>query len=365
MKVILFGGSFSPIHQAHISIVKKAQKKVLADKVIFIPSFASFDNKTLIPSEDRINMINLAIDYNNDFCLSKFEIENEKTNYTIDTIDHFLAKYENDEFYLLMGSDLLINFKKWKDYKKILSKVKIICFNRNNENIEPLISEYNKDIIYIKENENKHISSSDIKNNFKYEYLNKEVKNYINDHLIFLKEYIKPDFIFNFKDYNTTFSVLDERYKHMMRTSSMAKIIAKNNNLENVNEIYQASLIHDLFKNMDKNIQIQIFKDIYPNKDIISYKVLHGPIAAWFLEKYLLYENKDILRGIRRHTMPYNFDYPDHNISLLDKVVYCADKLEYLRTNEDVENIDKIREMVNIDINKGFDFLYKQLNKDR
>jgi HD superfamily phosphohydrolase YqeK len=60
----------------------------------------------------------------------------------------------------------------------------------------------------------------------------------------------------------------------------MAKIIAKNNNLENIDEIYQASLIHDLFKNMDKNIQIQIFKEIYPDKDIISFKVLHGPIAA-------------------------------------------------------------------------------------
>jgi HD superfamily phosphohydrolase YqeK len=61
--------------------------------------------------------------------------------------------------------------------------------------------------------------------------------------------------------------------------------------------------------------------------------------------------------------MPYNFDYPEHEISILDKVVYCADKLEHLRTDKDVNNIDKIREMVNIDINKGFDFLYNQLKK--
>ena len=363
MKVILFGGSFSPIHQGHISIAKKAQEHISADKVIFIPSFVSFDDKTLISNEDRINMINLAIDCNDNFYLSNFEIQNEKINYTIDTINHFLVEYKNDDIYLLMGSDLLINFKDWKDYEDILNKVKIICFNRNDENIKTLISKYSENIIYIVENKNKHISSSDIKNNFRYEYLDKKVKNYINEHLIFLKDYIKPDFVFNFKDYNTVFSVLDERYKHMMRTSSMAKIIAKNNNLENIDEIYQASLIHDLFKNMDKNIQIQIFKEIYPDKDIISFKVLHGPIAAWFLEKYLLYENKNILRGIKRHTMPYNFDYPEHEISILDKVVYCADKLEHLRTDKDVNNIDKIREMVNIDINKGFDFLYNQLKK--
>lgn len=63
--------------------------------------------------------------------------------------------------------------------------------------------------------------------------------------------------------------------------------------------------------------------------------------------------------------MPFNFDYPEYDISILDKVVFCADKLEHLRTEEDVRNINDVREMVYADINKGFDFLYKQLNKDR
>ncbi len=365
MKIILFNGSFSPIHQAHTSIAKKAIEIINGNKVIFIPSFSSFDNKELIISQDRINLINLAIDGVDEFEVSDYEIKNAEINYTINTINHFLNQYQNDELYLLMGSDLLINFNSWKDYEDILTKVKIICFNRNNENIDSLIKKYQDKIIYIKNNKDKNISSSNIKKYFNYQYLDPKVKNYINNHLIFLKDYIKPDFVFTLKEYETNFSVSDHRYKHMLRTSMMAKTIAKKNNLANIDEIYNASLIHDLFKNMDKDVQIKIFKEIYPNKDIISYKVLHGPIAAWFLEKYLLFENQNILRGIKRHTMPYNFDYPEHEISIIDKVVYCADKLEYLRTNNDVADIDKVREIVNNNINEGFDFLYNQLNKDR
>lgn len=110
MKIILFGGSFDPIHLAHINIAKKALKCLNADKVIFILNNKSKDKFVTTNISNREDMLNIAIKDIKEFSYSNFETTNTDISYTIDTVKEFKKIYQNDELFLLIGSDQYDNF---------------------------------------------------------------------------------------------------------------------------------------------------------------------------------------------------------------------------------------------------------------
>lgn len=128
-KVALFGGSFNPIHNHHISMVNEILNKKTADEVWIIPSKNHPFNKQLAPAEDRINMINLA--FNNPYIkINTIEINSPETNYTIRTVQKLKAQYPY-EFYWTIGADILADMKdKWYGLEDLLKETEFIIFNR-------------------------------------------------------------------------------------------------------------------------------------------------------------------------------------------------------------------------------------------
>ena len=90
----------------------------------------------------------------------------------------------DDELYLILGADNIIDFDKWKEYKELL-QYKIIVVNRNNIDIKKYIKKYNSNnFIIVNDYNNLNVSSTLIRNNISKKYLTKEVFNYIkNNHL--------------------------------------------------------------------------------------------------------------------------------------------------------------------------------------
>ncbi len=133
MRIGLFGGTFNPVHNGHISLASQAKLKLRLDKVIFIPTYIPVhkDSEKMIPAIDRLSMIELAIGKKAGFEVSPYEIDRKEKVYSVDTIKHFKDSYPQEtEFFFLTGADSLAGLDTWKDIDKIFTLCDFIVFTR-------------------------------------------------------------------------------------------------------------------------------------------------------------------------------------------------------------------------------------------
>ena len=107
MRIGIYGGSFNPIHKAHVEIVKFILKKLELDRIIIIPvGKASHRDDIMLSGELRKKMCELAFEGNEKIIISDIEIKSKKTSYTIDTLKKIISFYGgHHEFYEIVGED--------------------------------------------------------------------------------------------------------------------------------------------------------------------------------------------------------------------------------------------------------------------
>lgn len=132
MKIAILGGSFDPPHLGHIFMARQIKEKFHMDEVWLLPLFKQgfdrFFEKKLSSFEDRLAMAKLL---ENDFIkASTFEKDENPTSRTIETLDKLKAKYPNDEFFWVMGTDQLVNIQKYFEWEKITRHNNLIIFPR-------------------------------------------------------------------------------------------------------------------------------------------------------------------------------------------------------------------------------------------
>lgn len=128
MKICLFGGTFDPPHIGHLLIAQTICEAESFDKILFIPVNIPPHKSVNTLLEDRLNMLEIAIDDNPNFEISDIEIKRGGVSYTIDTIRTIKKQYNicSNKISYLIGSDSLLNFHNWKDPEKILEECQII-----------------------------------------------------------------------------------------------------------------------------------------------------------------------------------------------------------------------------------------------
>ena len=138
MRIGLFGGSFDPIHNAHLRLALDAKKEFRLDKVIFVPARMPPHkrSKTLARAEDRIKMIRAAIRRYAGFEASGFETDRNSTTYSCDTVRHFRKKYPKADIFFLIGSDSLNELKTWKNIAKLVKLCRFIVARRKGYRID-------------------------------------------------------------------------------------------------------------------------------------------------------------------------------------------------------------------------------------
>ena len=134
MKTGLFFGSFNPIHIGHLAIANYMAEFRDIEKVWFVvsPHNPLKEKKTLLANNHRLRMVREAIGEYPKFKASDIEFKLPQPSYTINTLAYLKEKYPKTEFALIMGSDNLQTFDKWKNYKKILKNHKIYVYPRQN-----------------------------------------------------------------------------------------------------------------------------------------------------------------------------------------------------------------------------------------
>ena len=138
-KAGLFFGSFNPIHIGHLIIANYMVEFTDLDEDWFIISPQNpFKNKsTLLGNHHRLMLVKLAIEENPRLKASDIEFSLPTPSYTIDTLIHLYEKYPGRNFALIMGSDNLVNFHKWKNHEEILKHHDIYVYPRPHTGKNP------------------------------------------------------------------------------------------------------------------------------------------------------------------------------------------------------------------------------------
>lgn len=134
MKVCLFGGTFDPPHVGHLIIAETIKESEGFDKMIFVPALLPphKDDTPLSSVEDRLEMLRLSLGNDPDLEVSRVEIQRGGVSYTIDTVREVKRRYGLDRQHItfLMGSDSLVEFHTWKNYKAILRECRVLVASR-------------------------------------------------------------------------------------------------------------------------------------------------------------------------------------------------------------------------------------------
>jgi nicotinate-nucleotide adenylyltransferase len=139
MKIGLFFGSFNPIHNGHLIIANYICETTELDKVWLVvsPQNPLKPRESLLNEYDRLHLVNLAIENNNNLKASSIEFKLPKPSYTIDTLIYLKEKYPEHTFALIMGSDNLATLHKWKNYELLLKDYELFIYKRRNADANP------------------------------------------------------------------------------------------------------------------------------------------------------------------------------------------------------------------------------------
>ncbi len=160
-RTCLFGGTFDPIHMAHLRIANEALKKFTLNRVLFVPASQPphKPNTQLSSYDDRFRMVEIACAPYPSFFASRLEASGEK-NYTIDTVERFRTELvPGDELFFLIGADAFDELLTWKRWQDLVQLITFIVVSRPGKDY--IIPEGAK--IVPLEGLEMHISSSEIR----------------------------------------------------------------------------------------------------------------------------------------------------------------------------------------------------------
>ena len=351
MKVAIFGGSFNPVHNEHINIVKAAINCLSLDKVIIMPSniTPSKNGRMFASAADRLNMCRLAFAGIPNVVVSDFEISQRGISYSYLTCRKFKEKYPEDERYFIIGGDMLENFNKWKYPEEILKCVTLAVCAREDENRlkkaqNDFFAHFGKQIEvfdYVGAN----VSSTRIR---VLAALGESLEGLVCPEV---DSFVTENKLYSIDGANEVKKSLSaHRWKHTVGVAVMA---AENCTRYRVPErdAVKAALFHDCAKELQKDSALlsgcSIPVDVPP-------PVVHQFTGAYLAEHKYGIKDENILNAIKYHCSGRE------DMTPLEKLIYLSDMLE---DGRDYDGVQNLREIFKKDKNEAlFIALKRQLN---
>ena len=330
MRIALYGGSFNPVHNEHVNIVKAALSTLKLDKLIVVPTYITpaKDYAQIAPAENRLECCRIAFGDCPFVEISDYEIKKEGVSYTYLTCRHFKDLYPKDELYFLLGGDALASFADWKNPEKILECVTLAACARENDaaldcEIERTENAFSCKIIkvgYV----GKSVSSTKIR---ALASLGENIESLVPQNVAeFLKSkqlYLLPQ-ISNVKKYLT-----EARWRHTVGVVIFAAENADRLKVRERDAIIAAAL-HDSAKNL--SLDSDELKGLTLPENTPP-PVVHQYAGAYLSEYVFCINDKDILNAVRYHCSGRE------NMSPLEKLIYLADLLEDGRSFDEVDEL--------------------------
>ena len=143
MRVGLFGGSFNPIHNAHIALASTIREEARLDEVWFMvsPQNPLKQAQDLLGENERYDMVELALDslpseQNGKLRASNYEFHLERPSFTWKTLEALKKDFQQHEFSLIIGGDNWVAFPRWAHNEEILANHHIYIYPREDSEID-------------------------------------------------------------------------------------------------------------------------------------------------------------------------------------------------------------------------------------
>jgi nicotinate-nucleotide adenylyltransferase len=140
----IFGGTFNPIHAAHLILAERARDERALDKVLFIPALLPphKPQEPLAPSADRLRMVELAVEGNPAFEALPLELEREGPSYTLLTVRELRGRFGAAvQLFLLLGADSVRDMPTWWRAQDLVRTVDIIAFDRPGHSLDRAVDQ--------------------------------------------------------------------------------------------------------------------------------------------------------------------------------------------------------------------------------
>ena len=131
LRVGIFGGSFDPVHFAHLALARLALGALRLDQLLWVPAGQPWQkNRVVTPALHREAMVSLAIQGEPRFEVSRLEIDRPGPSFTIDTVRALHALHPGTHWHLLIGQDQYASFHTWHAWEALLGLVTLAIANR-------------------------------------------------------------------------------------------------------------------------------------------------------------------------------------------------------------------------------------------
>ena len=357
-RIGIYGGTFNPPHVGHLRLAQCALQVLKLDKILMIPDRIA-PHKTMpigTPSpQQRLEMLQKMVENQTKIEASALELQREGPSYSYETVEQIRALYPDAELYLLMGSDMLLTFCKWKESNRIASQVTLCAFSRGEKGEAEALSkekerlEANGAKVELIPNTITQISSSDIRRLLVFgcagPFMTSEVLKYIHAHGLYGTGC----------DYrNLSADTLEEVVVSLLKENRIAHVLGcartcvelANQFGADTTDAFRAGLLHDITKALDGPLQLTLCKEYGMILDTFSAqnpKTLHALTGSLVAER-IFGENEAVIEAIRCHTTG------KADMNLLEKIVYVAD---YIEPNRDFPGVEELRRLAYTDITKA------------
>lgn len=130
-KIGVFGGSFDPVHNAHVALAQVALAELGLDEVRWVPAWQAWQKaRELAPAVDREAMVRLAIAGEPRFVLERCELRRRGVSYTLDTVRELCAAEPDVEWFLILGQDQYAGLHTWRDWRELVGLVTLVIAPR-------------------------------------------------------------------------------------------------------------------------------------------------------------------------------------------------------------------------------------------
>lgn len=330
MKVLIYGGSFDPVHKGHYAILKAACSYIKPDKVHIFTAYQSpFKEKSPRPFALRKKMAEEALSsiYPN-IIFDDFEQEQKRIVYTYETIKRVQALYKNCQVYLLVGTDCLNDLIRWKNAEYIFKNSIIVAGKRKGFTFKtqdfkyilldgnfPLISSTNIRLA---------ILSNGLLPNSLLEPTEKRIEKnlmYGLDLHKWLEAHLKP-----------------KRYLHVKLVAQASVELGRLYGA-NLEDCALAAILHDCGKSMSnedlinyalKNkLKVRDFKEICK----FSPSLLHAEVSYHIAKTIFKVKNTQVLNAVRHHTLGCK------DMGLLEQIIFISDMASKDRKIKDARKV--------------------------
>ena len=319
--LIIYGGSFDPIHNGHLRIARAASMLLNAD-VVFVPARTPRWKTPEATPKQRLEMLRLALkkDGSPAFTIDLYEMRSRaEYSYSIDLVRYMAEKHKNTKLYLLIGADEVNAFPNWKDADKIVKLATPLYVSRPEVTIDDkILAKYKMQRL-------PYDGSGTVSST--------KVRNLVDlDIPLAIRDYIEKHGIYYMARLQTMLS--PRRLAHSISVANLSYSVAMRNKIEDARLSYATGLLHDLGKEVDPETRLKIMKERFPEYVDYPKWTHHQFVGAYLAESVFGIKDASVLEAIACHATGKAHMPP------LSKVIYSCDKIEPLRGFDSRKLID-------------------------